>query len=407
MSDSRSEISAHQQAGGAQGRGVTAAPLAALLEAGLAPYAAHASQTRGRRHPEPAPTARSEFQRDRDRIVHSTAFRRLEYKTQVFVNHEGDLFRTRLTHSLEVAQIARSVARNLRVNEDLVEAISLAHDLGHTPFGHAGQDALNDCMREHGGFEHNLQSLAVVDELEEHYGAFNGLNLCFETREGILKHCSRENARRLGDLGERFLQGRQPSIEAQIANIADEIAYNNHDVDDGLRSGLLTVEQLAEVGLWQTHYEAARADFPQIEGQGRRLIHETVRRIINSLIVDLIEETGRNLAKHAPQSLDEVRAAPPLVAHSAEVAAQAAALKRFLYRNLYRHYRVMRMANKAQRVVKGLFDAFSDDARLLPPAYQSPDAAAQPRLIAHYIAGMTDRYAVKEYRRLFVVDDDV
>ncbi|WP_373681902.1 deoxyguanosinetriphosphate triphosphohydrolase [Paraburkholderia caballeronis] len=377
---------------------------AAWQEAGLAPYAAHSSRSRGRRHPEPLPAARTEFQRDRDRIVHSTAFRRLEYKTQVFVNHEGDLFRTRLTHSLEVAQIARSVARNLRVNEDLVEAISLAHDLGHTPFGHAGQDALNECMREHGGFEHNLQSLAVVDELEEHYGAFDGLNLCFETREGILKHCSREHARRLGELGERFLTGRQPSIEAQIANVADEIAYNNHDVDDGLRSGLLTIGQLAEVELWQSHYDAARRDFPAIEG--RRAVHETVRRIINTLIVDLIETTNRNLAKYAPSSLDDVRAAPPLVAHSEQVAAQAAVLKRFLYRNLYRHYRVMRMANKARRVVKGLFDAFSSDPRLLPPAYQSSDGGMQPRLIAHYIAGMTDRYAQKEYRRLFVVDDD-
>jgi dGTPase len=404
VSDTRSPGSAAQP-GGAPGSGASASFFASPLEAGLAPYAAHASRSRGRRYPEPPPAARSEFQRDRDRIVHSTAFRRLEYKTQVFVNHEGDLFRTRLTHSLEVAQIARSVARNLRVNEDLVEAISLAHDLGHTPFGHAGQDALNDCMREHGGFEHNLQSLAVVDELEEHYGAFNGLNLCFETREGILKHCSRENARRLGDLGERFLLGRQPSIEAQIANIADEIAYNNHDVDDGLRSGLLSIEQLAEVELWQTHYDAARAEFPRIEG--RRLIHETVRRIINTLIVDLIEETSRNLAQHAPQSIEEVRTAPLLVAHSATVGAQAAVLKRFLYRNLYRHYRVMRMANKAQRVVKGLFAAFTEDPRLLPPAYQSPDPSAQPRLIAHYIAGMTDRYALKEYRRLFVVDDDV
>ena len=382
-----------------------ASALVAEFEAGLAPYAAHSSQSRGRRFAEPAPAARSEFQRDRDRIVHSTAFRRLEYKTQVFVNHEGDLFRTRLTHSLEVAQIARSVARNLRVNEDLVEAISLAHDLGHTPFGHAGQDALNECMRDHGGFEHNLQSLAVVDELEAHYGAFDGLNLCFETREGILKHCSREHARHLGELGERFLLGRQPSLEAQIANIADEIAYNNHDVDDGLRSGLLTTEQLAEVELWQMHYEVARAEYPQIEG--RRLVHETVRRIINTLIVDLIEETSRNLAQYAPQSLDDVRAAPPIVAHSEGVAAQAGVLKRFLYRNLYRHYRVMRMANKARRVVKGLFEAFSDDPRLLPPAYQTHDEASQPRQIAHYIAGMTDRYALKEYRRLFVVSDDV
>ncbi|KVD95707.1 deoxyguanosinetriphosphate triphosphohydrolase [Burkholderia stagnalis] len=379
-------------------------PTLAALEAHLAPYAAHASQSRGRRHPEPPPAARTEFQRDRDRIVHSTAFRRLEYKTQVFVNHEGDLFRTRLTHSLEVAQIARSVARNLRLNEDLVEAISLAHDLGHTPFGHAGQDALNACMREHGGFEHNLQSLAVVDELEEHYGAFNGLNLCFETREGILKHCSRDNARKLGALGERFLQGRQPSLEAQLANIADEIAYNNHDVDDGLRSGLVTIEQLAEVELWQRHYAAALAEFPHLEG--RRLVHETVRRIINTLIVDLIDETTRNLARVAPASLDDVRAAPPLVSHSEAVAAQAAALKRFLFKNLYRHYKVMRMANKAQRIVTGLFDAFIDDPRLLPPQYQSEDASKQPRLVAHYIAGMTDRFAVKEYQRLFVVSDN-
>jgi dGTPase len=383
---------------------VPGAPTLAALEAHLAPYAAHSVQSRGRRHPEPAPSARTEFQRDRDRIVHSTAFRRLEYKTQVFVNHEGDLFRTRLTHSLEVAQIARSVARNLRVNEDLVEAISLAHDLGHTPFGHAGQDALNECMREHGGFEHNLQSLAVVDDLEEHYGAFDGLNLCFETREGILKHCSRDNARRLGALGERFLEGRQPSIEAQIANVADEIAYNNHDVDDGLRSGLLTVGQLAEVELWQIHFEAARADYPQIEG--RRLIHETVRRIINTLIVDLIDTTTHNLARYAPASLDAVRAAPALVAHSAVVAAQAAALKQFLFKNLYRHYRVMRMANKARRVVVGLFDAFTNDPRLLPPSYQTSDPAAQSRLIAHYIAGMTDRYALKEYQRLFVITDN-
>ena len=404
-SDPRSLARRDAAAGDPAASSDAGATLVASFEAGLAPYAAHGSRSRGRRYPEPPPAARSEFQRDRDRIVHSTAFRRLEYKTQVFVNHEGDLFRTRLTHSLEVAQIARSVARNLRVNEDLVEAISLAHDLGHTPFGHAGQDALNECMREHGGFEHNLQSLAVVDELEEHYGAFDGLNLCFETREGILKHCSREHARRLGDLGERFLLGRQPSIEAQIANIADEIAYNNHDVDDGLRSGLLTIEQLAEVELWLTHYDAARSEYPQIDG--RRLIHETVRRIINTLIVDLIGQTQRNLAEYAPQSLDDVRAAPPLVAHSERVAAQAAALKRFLYRNLYRHYRVMRMANKARRVVKGLFDAFSEDPRLLPPAYQTPDAALQPRLISHYIAGMTDRYALKEYRRLFVVADDV
>jgi dGTPase len=390
---------------GAEGRApLVSAPTVAMLEAHLAPYAAHSANSRGRRFPEAPPSARTEFQRDRDRIVHSTAFRRLEYKTQVFVNHEGDLFRTRLTHSLEVAQIARSVARNLRVNEDLVEAISLAHDLGHTPFGHAGQDALNECMREHGGFEHNLQSLAVVDELEEHYGGFNGLNLCFETREGILKHCSRDNALKLGDLGERFLTGKRPSLEAQIANIADEIAYNNHDVDDGLRSGFLTIEQLAQVELWQAHYDEAKREHPQLDG--RRLVHETVRRMINTLIVDLIDTTRANLANYAPGSLDAVRAAPPLVAHSGAVAAQAAELKRFLFKNLYRHYRVMRMASKARRVINGLFEAFSEDPRLLPPAYLAQDAAAQPRLIAHYIAGMTDRYALKEYQRLFVINDN-
>ncbi|MCF7695445.1 deoxyguanosinetriphosphate triphosphohydrolase [Mycetohabitans sp. B2] len=373
------------------------------LEDHLAPYAVSSRLCRGRRHPEPAPDSRTEFQRDRDRIIHSTAFRRLEYKTQVFVNHEGDLFRTRLTHSLEVAQIARSVARNLRVNEDLVEAISLAHDLGHTPFGHAGQDALNECMHEFGGFEHNLQSLAVVDELEEHYGGFNGLNLCFETREGILKHCSRDNARRLGELGERFLHGRQPSIEAQIANLADEIAYNNHDIDDGLRSGLLTLEQLDAVELWRVHHALVRQVHPTLEG--RRLIHETIRRIINTLIVDLIGATAERLAMAAPDSVDAVRASAPLVAHSDAVAAQARELKQFLFHNLYRHYRVMRMANKARRVVVGLFDAFRDDPRLLPPDYQCDDSATQARLIAHYIAGMTDRYALKEYRRLFVIDD--
>src|ERR1700761_2283813 len=375
-------------------------PPTLALEAHLAPYAAHSSQSRGRRFAEAPPAARTEFQRDRDRIVHSTAFRRLEYKTQVFVNHEGDLFRTRLTHSLEVAQIARSVARNLRLNEDLVEAISLAHDLGHTPFGHAGQEALHECMRAHGGFEHNLQSLAVVDQLEEHYGAFDGLNLCFETREGILKHCSRENAQRLGELGERFLRGRQPSLEAQIANLADEVAYNNHDLDDGLRSGLLSLEQLDELEIWRVHRDAALAAFPSLTG--RRMIHETIRRMINTLIVDLIEATAANLARHRPASLEAVREAPPLVAHGEAVAVQALELKRFLLKNLYRHYRVMRMANKAGRIVSSLFKAFADDTRLLPPNYQAQDPAAQPRLIAHYIAGMTDRYAIKEYRRLFV-----
>ncbi|AZG13200.1 deoxyguanosinetriphosphate triphosphohydrolase [Cupriavidus pauculus] len=373
------------------------------LDAHLAPFAARSANTRGRVHAEPASSSRSEFQRDRDRVIHSTAFRRLEYKTQVFVNHEGDLFRTRLTHSLEVAQIARSIARNLRLNEDLVEAISLAHDLGHTPFGHAGQDALNGCMKNHGGFEHNLQSLLVVDELEERYGGFNGLNLTFETREGILKHCSRVNAAALGELGRRFLEGSQPSLEAQLANLADEIAYNNHDIDDGLRSGLLTLDQLDEVPMWARHRAEVSAAFPGING--RRAINETVRRMINTLIVDLIETTGRNIAAAKPKSIDDVRAAGPLVSFSPKIHEEAAALKRFLFRHLYRHYLVMRMSAKAQRIIVDLFNAFMQDSRLLPPQYQAAHGADQPRLIAHYIAGMTDRYAIREHRRIFAVTD--
>ncbi|KWR91647.1 deoxyguanosinetriphosphate triphosphohydrolase [Cupriavidus sp. IDO] len=373
------------------------------LESHLAPYAARSAQTRGRVHAEPASSSRSEFQRDRDRVIHSTAFRRLEYKTQVFVNHEGDLFRTRLTHSLEVAQIARSIARNLRLNEDLVEAISLAHDLGHTPFGHAGQDALNTCMKNHGGFEHNLQSLLVVDELEERYGGFNGLNLTFETREGILKHCSRVNAAALGELGRRFLEGTQPSLEAQLANLADEIAYNNHDIDDGLRSGLLTLEQLDEVPMWGRHRAEVSAAFPGING--RRAINETVRRMINTLIVDLIGTTNRNIAAANPRSIEAVRAAGPLVGFSAQIHEEAAELKRFLFRHLYRHYLVMRMSAKAQRIVADLFQAFMSDPRLLPPQYQAGHGGDQPRLISHYIAGMTDRYAIREHRRIFAVSE--
>ncbi|HXF46045.1 MAG TPA: deoxyguanosinetriphosphate triphosphohydrolase [Burkholderiaceae bacterium] len=369
----------------------------------LAPYAAHPSESRGRVHDEPPTVGRSEFQRDRDRIVHCTAFRRLEYKTQVFVNHEGDLFRTRLTHSLEVAQIGRGIARTLRVNEDLVEAIALAHDLGHTPFGHAGQDALNECMAPHGGFEHNLQSLRVVDELEERYGAFNGLNLTFETREGILKHCSLENARKLGELGARFIARRQPSLEAQIANLADEIAYNNHDVDDGLRSGLLRLAQLDDVPLFARHVRTVRETYPGLAE--RRLIHETVRRMINALIVDLLQETTRRLEAVAPRTIDDVRAAPPLVAFSDPMRRECDLLKRFLLEHLYRHYQVMRMTNKARRIVRELFGAFMEDIRLLPTDHRERAVADRPRAIADYVAGMTDRYAIKEHRRLFAVGE--
>lgn len=369
----------------------------------LAPYAATDGASRGRAHAEGNPLARSQFQRDRDRIIHSTAFRRLEYKTQVFVNHEGDLFRTRLTHSIEVAQIGRTIGRALGLNEDLVEAIALAHDLGHTPFGHAGQDALNECMKPFGGFEHNLQSLRIVDVLEERYGAFDGLNLMFETREGILKHCSNENARKLGALGERFLNGTQPSLEAQICNLADEIAYNNHDVDDGLRSGLVSLEELECVPLFADHVAAARAEYPDI--RGRRLIHETVRRMINTLAWDLIERTRTNIAGHTPDSLSAVRASPALVAFSEEVRARNLELKRFLRKHLYQHYQVLRMTEKAKRIITDLFGAFLGDERLLPPQYQIMAATDKPRAIADYVAGMTDRYAIKEHRRLFAVGE--
>ncbi len=368
-----------------------------------APWAVCAANSRGRRHPEPAPAARSEFQRDRDRVVHSTAFRRLEYKTQVFVNHEGDLFRTRLTHSIEVAQIARTLVRAMRLNEDLAEAIALAHDLGHTPFGHAGQDALNACMREHGGFEHNLQSLRTVDFLEERYGAFDGLNLSYETREGILKHCTPKKALELGEVGRRFVEGTQPSLEAQLCNLADEIGYNNHDVDDGLRSGLILPEQLDEVGIWARHVGAVRREFPLIAG--RRLIHETVRRMINSLAVDLIEETGRNIAAAGIGSLEDVRKAPPLAAFSQAMHAEHKALKHFLRINLYQHHQVLRMTNKARRIISDLFGAFMEDYRLLPPQYQQMARNDRPRAIADYIAGMTDRYAIREHRRLFAVGE--
>lgn len=379
------------------------------LEARLAPYAAHPAASRGRRFSEPAPASRTEFQRDRDRIIHSTAFRRLEYKTQVFVNHEGDLFRTRLTHSIEVAQIARSIARNLRVNEDLVEAISLAHDLGHTPFGHAGQEALNACMKDFGGFEHNLQSLRVVDELEEHYGAFDGLNLMFETREGILKHCSLANAKKFGDIGLRFIEKRQPTLEAQLANLADEIAYNNHDIDDGLRSGLLTIAQLNEVDFFARHHREVESVFPGITG--RRAIHETIRRMINALIVDLIHASELRIRDAQVKTVDDVRNADALITFSDAMRAEALLLKRFLRQNLYQHYQVNRMTSKARRIITELFDAFMHEPALLPPDYQvaSGDARQkeqiQARKVADYIAGMTDRYAMREHRRLFVVDE--
>ena len=374
----------------------------------LAPYAQCEEASRGRRFPEPPPRHRTEYQRDRDRIVHSTAFRRLVYKTQVFVNHEGDLYRTRLTHSLEVAQIARSVARALGLNEPLAEAICLAHDLGHTPFGHAGQDALNECMRDLGGFEHNLQSLRVVDELEERYAEFAGLNLTFETREGILKHCSASNARRLGELGARFLERRQPSLEAQLANLADAIAYNNHDVDDGIRAGLISLDELRDLAIVRRQYELVAGRYPDLGP--RRMVHEVVRRMIDYLVNDLISASAASIARTEPRSVDDVRAcSEPLLTFSQEVHAEHLELKRYLRQHLYRHYRVLRMTTKAKRVMRALFDAMLEDVELMPTEHQEAarrmeavdGRAGRARAVADYIAGMTDRYAIREYGRLF------
>ncbi len=374
----------------------------------LASYAAHDEHSRGRRFPEPAPEFRGEFQRDRDRIIHSNAFRRLVYKTQVFVNHEGDLYRTRITHSIEVAQIARSVALALQLNEALTEAISLAHDLGHTPFGHAGQDALNECMREYGGFEHNLQSLRVVDELEERYAEFPGLNLTFECREGILKHCSLRNARQLGELGERFINRRQPGLEAQIANLADEVAYNNHDVDDGIRAQLITIESLREVRMFRRQHDAVVRLYPDL-GE-RRLVHETIRRMVNYLVSDFIRSTQAQIALVQPRSIDDVRAqAKPLAMLSEECEEEHQQLKSFLREHVYRHYKVLRMTSKARRVLQQLFDAFLRDVSLMPTEHRdhaiqaegAHGASGRARAVSDYIAGMTDRYAILEHRRLF------
>ena len=389
----------------------------------LASYACDSALSRGRRIPEPVAPTRSDFQRDRDRIVHSTAFRRLVYKTQVFLNHEGDLFRTRLTHSLEVAQLGRSIARTLRLNEDLVEAIALAHDLGHTPYGHAGQDALNACLKQHNphsaGFEHNLQSLRVVDTLEERYPQFNGLNLAFETREGILKHCSRRNARHIearepGGVARRFFDQmgdapvwRQPSLEAQLANLADEIAYNAHDLDDGVRSGLLSLEQLEDVPLFNRYRRETLGVHPALGG--RRLLFETIRRMLSAQVYDVIDATGLALQAAVPADVNAVRQCPALVCFSSLMAAESASLKRFLLQNLYRHPQVVRTTQAAQQVVRDLFEAYMADPAQMPQAHvdrfggsvAAPATAAKPeRIVADYIAGMTDRFATKEHERL-------
>jgi len=378
-----------------------------LHEQSLAPYATRSSESRGRVLDEGECETRSEFQRDRDRVIHSKAFRRLEYKTQVFINHEGDLYRTRLTHSIEVAQIARSISRALGLNEDLTEAIALAHDLGHTAFGHAGQDALNKCMHDYGGFEHNLQSLRVVDTLEEKYANFDGLNLTFETREGILKHCSLKNARNMGAVGERFIQRTQPGLEAQLTNIADEIAYNNHDVDDGLRSGLITIEQLRQVEIFEHQYQQVAAHYPDLHP--KRQSNEVIRRIINQLIKDLLQTTTSNLSENNISSAADVKAMKvPLAAFSLDIKTKNAALKSFLHKNLYQHERVQEMSARAQKVIAELFETFFNQPERLPEKHrhlaqcmlEKEGDHGLARVVADYIAGMTDRYALSQHQQL-------
>ena len=372
-----------------------------MLPLTLATYACDPAYSRGRRFPESDAPTRNAFQRDRDRIVHSTAFRRLVYKTQVFLNHEGDLFRTRLTHSLEVAQLARSMARTLGLHEDLVEAIALAHDLGHTPFGHAGQDALNECMAPYGGFEHNLQSLRVVDGLEERYPQFDGLNLCFETREGILKHCSVRNAQMLeaqepSGVAARFLTKGQPSLEAQLCNIADEMAYNAHDIDDGVRSGLISLSQLEEVALFDDYRRQVQTEFADLSG--RRLLYEAIRRMLSDQVYDVLQATHSALEQHAPKSVEAVRAAPALVLFSAPMQQRSTQLKTFLLHHLYRHPQVMQTTDWAKQVVGELFAAYLSRSQEMPEGHAKRDNL--PRAVADYIAGMTDRFASREHARL-------
>ena len=374
----------------------------------LVAYACDDKKSIGRHHDETHPTYRNEYQRDRDRIIHSAAFRRLEYKTQVFVNHEGDLFRTRLTHSLEVAQIARSIARELRLHEDLTEAIALAHDLGHTPFGHAGQTALNHCMKDFGGFEHNLQSLRVIDKLEQKYADFDGLNLTFETREGVLKHCSINNANKLGDVGRRFIDKTQPSLEAQLTDYSDETAYNNHDIDDGIRYGLISIDKLLKIELFRTQYDIVNKKYPGLDD--KKLLHEIIRRMINVMVVDLIDTSRENITSARLSSINDVRhQGQRLMAFSSDMHEKKLELKQFLMKSLYQHYRVHRMSKKAAVVIESLFNAFMDDQRILPTEAISHCQTLKDkhgdtgtaRGISDYIAGMTDRYAIVEYERIY------
>ena len=374
-------------------------------ENNLAAYALKSTESFGRQFPEDISNNRTEFQRDRERIIHSTAFRRLEYKTQVFVNHEGDMYRTRLTHTIEVAQIARAAARALKINEDLTEAISLAHDLGHTPFGHAGQDILNICMQDFGGFEHNIQSLRIIDKLENKYASFPGLNLCFETREGLLKKCSLSRAKKLGDIGRRFIDKKQSSLEAQLTNVCDEIAYNNHDIQDGIRAKKIFIEQLEDVPIFYQQMKLVLNKYPSISGS--KILNETVRLIINLLVNDLINNTKSNIKNESITNFNEVRDHDePLVCFSEEVKKSNMVLKRFLYANLYKHPDVIKMTEEANRIIKNLFSAYNNDINLLPKNFYTYNidkinSGFKERVICDYIAGMTDRFAQQEHKKLF------
>lgn len=366
----------------------------------LAPYAARSDQSAGRRHHEDFKDDRPVFERDRDRIIHCAAFRRLEYKTQVFVNHEGDYYRTRLTHSLEVAQIARGIARRLHLNEDLVEALALAHDLGHTPFGHTGEEVLDRLMAPYGGFEHNRQSLRIVEHLEERYPGFNGLNLSWETREGIIKHSSAYDLPDSAGFVE-YRPHQRATLEAQIIDLADEIAYNNHDIDDGLKAGYLDLDQLMAIELWARTYQRVRDKYPGLAED--RQVYQTISHLIGFLILDLVGQTGHNLEAQKIRGQDDVRhAGSNLVTFSAETEALNRDLKTFLREKLYSHYKVERMRLKAERFLTMLFESYLASPALLPDEYQAKFAVRdRERVICDYVAGMTDRYALDEYKRLF------
>ena len=375
------------------------------FEKNLASYSLKSSNTIGRKYKENPPKRRTEFQRDRERIIHSTAFRRLEYKTQVFVNHEGDMYRTRLTHTIEVAQISRAVARALKINEDLTEAISLSHDLGHTPFGHAGQDILNECMKSFGGFEHNIQSLRIVDKLENVYPNFSGLNLCFETREGILKKCNKARAEKIGDIANRILNKEQSSLEAQVTNLCDEIAYNNHDIQDGIRAKKIFLEQLEEVPIFKDQMVITLKHYPKLSKS--KIVNETVRRIINLLVTDLISNSEKNILEHNIETpMDVKNCDKQIVEFSEKIKIESMTLKRFLHKNLYQHPDVKIMTDKAVNVISDLFEAYLNDINLLPKEYlkynlEKINNKSKERVISDYIAGMTDRFALEEYKKLY------